>query len=134
MAGPKQRISRVKLKEVIAKSLKHEGAALPAVASQFKVSTRSLQRQLALLNVTYSQLVDEVREDMAKSLLARDQLGIGEIGAALGYRDPSSFSRAFMRWLNLSPRAYRASLRQRSDSKTAAAATIIYASIGRDRS
>jgi hypothetical protein len=65
MAGPKQRISRVKLKEVIAKSLKHEGAALPAVAYQLKVSTRSLQRQLALLDVTYSQLVDEVREDMA---------------------------------------------------------------------
>ena len=118
MVGPKQRVSRVKLKDTIAKSLKHEGASLPAVASQLKISTRSLQRQLALLNISYSGLVDEVREEMAKSLLAREELGIAEIGAALGYRDPSSFSRAFMRWADISPRDYRAGIRQPNRCKT----------------
>ena len=111
MAGPKQGISRVKLKDMIAKSLKDEGATLRAIASQLKVSTRSLQRHLALLNISYSELVNEVREEMAKSLLASDELGIAEIGATLGYRDPSSFSRAFMRWSQMSPRDYRAGIR-----------------------
>jgi AraC-like DNA-binding protein len=122
VAGRKQRISKGKLKNLIAESLKHERAALPAVASKLKVSTRSLQRQLALENISYSELVDEVREEMAKSLLARDDLGIAEIGAALGYRDPSSFSRAFMRWTQMSPRNYRAAVRRRSRSKTAVVA------------
>ena len=134
MAGSKQRISRVKLRDVIAKSLKHEGVSLAAVASRLKISSRSLQRQLALLDLSYSQLVDEVREDIARSLLAKEQLGIAEIGAALGYRDPSSFSRAFMRWTQMSPKDYRAALRLRSGSKTATNATPPRAAIGRHRS
>jgi AraC-like DNA-binding protein len=117
MAGAKQRVSRAKLKGLIAKSFKHGTATLPSIASKLKVSTRSLQRDLAHMNVNYSELVDEVREEKAKELLAGDELGIAEIGAALGYRDPSSFSRAFMRWMRMSPRDYRATVRQRGRSK-----------------
>jgi AraC-like DNA-binding protein len=117
MAGAKQRVSSAKLKKLIIKSFKHGGATLPAIASKLKVSTRSLQRDLSHLNINYSELVDEVREEKAKELLASGELGIAEVGAALGYRDPSSFSRAFMRWAQMSPRDYRATVRQRSRSK-----------------
>ncbi len=119
MASPKHCISRANLKSTIANSLKNGGATLPAVASRLRVSTRSLQRQLALLGISYSELVDEVREETAKSLLATHELGIAQIGAAIGYRDPSSFSRAFMRWTQMSPREYRAGIRRRNPSKTA---------------
>jgi AraC-like DNA-binding protein len=104
-------MSKAKLKKTIARSIKGGDATLPAVAATLQLSPRSLQRQLSVLNLTYSELVDEVRQEAAKSFLATTTLGIAQIGAALGYRDPSSFSRAFMRWSQVSPRNYRASFR-----------------------
>jgi AraC-like DNA-binding protein len=111
MSAPKQHVSKAKLKKAIARSIKGGDVTLPAVAVRLQLSPRSLQRQLSVLNITYSELVDEVRQDAAKSLLATTTLGIAQVGAALGYRDPSSFSRAFMRWSHVSPRNYRASFR-----------------------
>jgi AraC-like DNA-binding protein len=112
----KQGISKAQLKDIIAGSLKRGNATLPAVASRLQLSRRSLQRRLELLNITHSKLVDEVREEMARSLLAGTALGIAKVGATLGYRDPSSFSRAFMRWVHMSPRDYRASFQPSSSS------------------
>jgi AraC-like DNA-binding protein len=111
MSAPKQRISAAKLKETIARSIKDGDFTLPAVAVRLQLSPRSLQRQLSILSITYSELVDEVRQETAKLLLATSTLGIAQVAAALGYRDPSSFSRAFMRWSQVSPRHYRASFR-----------------------
>jgi transcriptional regulator GlxA family with amidase domain len=85
--------------------------SLPSAALRIGISARSLQRHLEGLNITYSDLVDEVRFDVARSLLVDSSIEIAEIGASLGYRDPSSFSRAFMRWSGTSPRDYRLSFR-----------------------
>jgi AraC-like DNA-binding protein len=117
MSVPKQQITKAKLKNVIAASIKGGDATLPAVANRLAISRRSLQRQLALLGITYSELIDEVRQKMAKSLLATTNRSIAEIGAMLGYRDPSSFSRAFMRWSSMSPSDYRAISRPRGTAR-----------------
>ena len=109
MSQRKRRLSNAKLKNVICEAMRTGDATLPSVAMRLAISARSLQRHLESNNLTYSDLVDEVRYEIARSLLASTDLDIAEIGATLGYRDPSSFSRAFMRWANMSPREYRSS-------------------------
>ena len=48
-------------------------------------------------------------------LLAHSALAVGEIAAALGYADPGSFSRFFLRLAGTPPGAYRARARSRQE-------------------
>jgi AraC-like DNA-binding protein len=47
------------------------------------------------------------RADVAASLLVSSTDLIASIGAAVGWKDPPTFSRAFSRWYGMSPRDYR---------------------------
>jgi AraC-like DNA-binding protein len=100
-------ISRARLKQIIYELIKSGDATIASAAAHLGTSPRSLQRQVETLKITYSEVVDEVRYELARELLAGRDLEIAKIGATLGYRDPSSFSRAFMRWSGTCPRDYR---------------------------
>jgi AraC-like DNA-binding protein len=107
MISRKPAILAAKLKCIIFQSLGVETPTLPSTAARLGVSARSLQRQLEICAITYSNLVDEVRFELARSLLANTNYVVADIGATLRYRDASSFSRAFVRWSGMSPRDYR---------------------------
>ncbi len=55
----------------------------------------------------YRPLVDEVRQTIAKQLVATTELSFTDIAFRLGFRDASNFSRVFRRWMGLSPSEYR---------------------------
>jgi len=80
---------------------------LEQIADQLHVSTTTLQRRLAAENVTYKDLVEDVRYELAFMYLDQRHLSLSEIAFLLGYSELSAFSRAFRRWTGLSPRAYR---------------------------
>jgi AraC-like DNA-binding protein len=82
-------------------------------ARRLRLSPRTLQRRLNDTGVSYREMVQKCRLEKARHLLAHSTLGIGEIAAALGYADPSSFSRFFLRLAGTPPRAYRARSRSR---------------------
>ena len=86
--------------------------ALERVAEHIGSSARTLQRRLHEAGLTHTDLVDHVRRDVALRRLKTTRLPIGQVAKELGFRDPSSFSRAFQRWTGMSPRAYRQALRQ----------------------
>ena len=85
--------------------------SLNRVARMLDRSPRTLQRQLNLHRVSFLQLLQDYEMATAKQLLANEKLPITMIGASLGYRDPSSFSRAFRSWTGLTAREYRQSLK-----------------------
>jgi len=95
------------VRAAIAASLRHGGGSLQHVASQLGVSCRSLQRHLAATGTSYSKMVAEVRLDTACYLLAESNERISDIALRLGYAGPSSFSRAFMRLMQIQPIVYR---------------------------
>ena len=89
--------------------------AAVATASALGISERSLRRKLAAEGCSYQQLLDEVRLDKARELLADGRLGVEAIAQRLGYSEPAAFIRAFRRWTGSSPAAWR---------RTAAAANL----------
>lgn len=76
-------------------------------ARRYGLPVRTLQRRLHEVGLTYSELVNEVRFEAACRLLDDPQARIADVAAALGFADPSNFSRAFVRWTGEQPREYR---------------------------
>lgn len=73
-------------------------------------STRSLQRLLAASGKSYTQVLEEVRLEVALELMSDVSMLLSDVAGELGYSDGAHFSRAFSRWTGLSPAAYRAAL------------------------
>lgn len=71
------------------------------------VSVSTLQRQLDAFGLTYTDIVQQVRLERAKGLLTNPRVKIIDTALAVGYDDPSHFSRAFKRLAGLTPRQYR---------------------------
>jgi AraC-like DNA-binding protein len=81
--------------------------SLPRLARTLGMSDRTLQRQLREEGTTFLALLEDLRREMAPSLLRDGRLSVSEVAFLLGYEDPSAFTRAFRRWFGRSPRAYR---------------------------
>jgi AraC-like DNA-binding protein len=82
--------------------------SLEDVASNFNVTTRSLQRRLQEEGVTFQQLADSVRKSLALHYMESGKYQIKEISNMLGYNELSAFSRAFKRWTGKTPVIYQA--------------------------
>lgn len=81
--------------------------ALRDIARTLHLSERSLQRQLAAEGTRFSELVEQVRHDLALRYLADHRLSLGEVAYLLGYAEPSPFHRAFKRWTGMTPAVAR---------------------------
>lgn len=82
-------------------------AGIEQIAKAFGMSTRTFQRRLSDLDLTYSELVDEARYQQAIKLVCDNDERITEIALGLGYTHPENFTRSFRRRTGLSPREYR---------------------------
>jgi AraC-like DNA-binding protein len=79
------------------------------LARDLHMSRRSLQRRLAEAEATYQSLVDDTRRDMALRYLEDPGKSATDITFLLGYSQQSAFTRAFRRWMGVSPSEYRSS-------------------------
>jgi len=77
------------------------------VARHLSVSERTLHRQLAREGGSYSAMVDNTREELARYLLSTSPLSLERISELVGFAEAASFSRAFKRWTGISPVIYR---------------------------
>lgn len=82
---------------------------LPSIATKLNMSERTLKRKLAEQGLSFSTLLDDVRQRDACILLADAGLTVQDIAIRLGYQDRANFSRAFRRWTGLTPTEYRQS-------------------------
>ncbi len=81
---------------------------LDSVAEVFNVDRRTLNRRLRGRGITFRELLGEVRRAWAQQLLRDSDVPVVSIAAALGYTDPAAFTRAFRRWCQTTPSAWRA--------------------------
>ena len=78
------------------------------LAAQCAMSVRTLHRRCAEhLRLTPRQVIEKVRVDEARALLATTGLPLKAIAARCGFTDVARMSRAFRRVVGLAPGAYR---------------------------
>jgi len=100
--------------EAVRKAITHRlddgRPSLCAVASELNLSVRTLQRRLSAAGWTYNDLVDDVRFAMARQRMAVPDAPLKAVAAELGFSEHASFTRAFRRWIGVTPREYRRQL------------------------
>jgi AraC-like DNA-binding protein len=87
--------------------LPHGKARAEVVAKRLGLSQRTLARRLAAEGLTFSQVLQRLRCDLATHYLADRDLSISRIAWLLGFQEVSAFTHAFKRWTGRTPRAAR---------------------------
>jgi len=80
---------------------------LPHLAEAAGTSIRTLQRRLALAGLSFGDLVEDARFEVASRLLLEPGVRVIDVASELGYTDSANFTRAFRRWAGVPPRAFR---------------------------
>lgn len=104
-ASPNTLVAEVR--RTVAEFIKDGKPELKRVAGALKLGPRTLQRRLQKCGVDFKELANEVRCQLAMSYLTDDKKTLTEIALLLGYSEVSAFNRAFKRWTNKTPLAYR---------------------------
>jgi AraC-like DNA-binding protein len=79
---------------------------IQGTAAAVGLQVRTLERRRGRWGVPYKALLDHVRRTRAVELLRAGQYSMVDIALLLGYSDNAHFTRAFRRWIGLSPRQY----------------------------
>lgn len=95
------------VRRAVAQALAEGTPSLNQLAGQLGTSPRTLQRRLLDAGTRFSQVIDDVRHDLALTHLKNPTLGIAEIAFMLGFDEVASFHRAFRRWQGTTPGAFR---------------------------
>jgi AraC-like DNA-binding protein len=80
---------------------------IETVAHDLHTTARTLQRRLHGEGTSFTQVLDEVRREMALSHMRGRRATIDEVAFLLGFEKPTSFHRAFKRWTGVTPGEFR---------------------------
>jgi len=76
---------------------------MESVAAALAMSVPTLRRRLEGEDTTFSDLVDDVRRDLAEQYLREPQRSITEIASLLGFAHAPAFHKAYRRWTGVTP-------------------------------
>ena len=98
---------RSSVENAIVPELPNGKARLDEIARRLGVSQRTLARRLSLEGLTFSDVLENLKIDLAKRYLADEDLSTSQIAWLLGYQEVSSLTHAFKRWTGKTPRQER---------------------------
>lgn len=84
-----------------------EGATLEQVAARLQMPARRLREQLSQADVRFNDMVNDCRCSLARRLLLETDERIELIAERTGFSEPSTFYRAFKRWVGETPVEFR---------------------------
>ncbi|MDT8066803.1 MAG: AraC family transcriptional regulator ligand-binding domain-containing protein [Terriglobia bacterium] len=108
------------VKAALKRLLAGQRPGIAAVARDLRMSTRTLQRRLTEDGVTFQQLMQEARRELAHHYLLHTSFELNETAYLLGYEDANSFFRAFQAWEGTTPGQWRAANSVRAMLRAAA--------------
>jgi AraC-like DNA-binding protein len=82
-------------------------ATVESVANSLLLHPRTLNRRLRAEGVTFRELRNRARFEVASMLLDGTRMDVTGIALALGYAEPSSLTHAFARWTGMAPSRWR---------------------------
>ncbi|WP_298770066.1 AraC family transcriptional regulator [uncultured Shewanella sp.] len=80
------------------------------VAQKLNMSRQTLHRKLTKEGLNFKAILSEVRKEKVVGYLLDKNHNVESIGSMLGFKDASSFYRAFKLWFNSTPKIYRMTL------------------------
>ncbi len=95
---------RSAVENAIVPLLPHGKVRASEIAARLGLSQRTASRRLASEGVTFSDVLESLRGDLAKQYLSDPDLSISRIAWLLGYQEVSAFTHAFKRWTGKTPR------------------------------
>lgn len=95
-------------------SLRTGNCSISRCARTLRLSVRSLQKQLAAADTSFSGIVETERMALARDWLGESTAPIETLAHSLGYSDQSCFGRAFRRWTGTAPAEYRRLIQERA--------------------
>jgi len=95
------------VKGAILRSLAGKRPTLQNVAQELGLGIRTLQRRLTDAGITFQQVVEETRRELAHHYLKQRSVELSEAAFLLGFEDANSFFRAFHAWEGTSPSEWR---------------------------
>jgi AraC-like DNA-binding protein len=98
---------RTKVENAISSLLPHGRALVDDVARNMRLSKRTLARRLSEDGLNFTEVVQQLRHDLAIRYLADGQLHVSKIAWLLGFSEVSAFTHACKRWTGKTPSQLR---------------------------
>ena len=95
------------VKSAIFELLGSGNLAAEDISNKLHITSRTLRRRLDEEGVSYSEILNDLRQELAKQYIRDDSMSLTEISYMLGFSQPSSLSRAFRLWTGKSPTEMR---------------------------
>jgi AraC-like DNA-binding protein len=99
---------RLAVENTLAPLLPHGKGRLQEVSARLGITVRTLERRLAEEGISFLDVLEDLKFELAKRYLREPNLPISEIAWLLGYADSSAFSHSFRRWAGKPPGQVRA--------------------------
>ncbi|WP_207886149.1 AraC family transcriptional regulator [Pseudomonas sp. 30_B] len=99
--------TRERVRSALLDMLPSGRSSIQDVSDRLAMSKRSLQRHLADEALSYQEVLDDTRANLARHYLSRSTISPGEISFLIGFQDANSFLRAFKAWTGMTPGEYR---------------------------
>jgi AraC-like DNA-binding protein len=81
--------------------------SMEGVARQLTTTVRTLNRKLHAEGTSFTQILDDVRCNLASEYLRSTRLSIEDISELVGFSEAANFRHAFHRWTGSTPARYR---------------------------
>jgi len=95
------------LRSILRKQLIIGDCSMDQVAAMLAVHRRTLDRHLQQHGLQYGELLESVKDDVARQLLRDTELQVQHIAEALHFSSAANFATAFRRWVGMTPSEYR---------------------------
>jgi AraC-like DNA-binding protein len=82
-------------------------ASIEKVAEGLGLNVRTMQRHLDQSGLTFSDVLDGVRNALVKRYISNPEISVTRISQLLGYSNPSSFTRWFIAGYGMAPQVWR---------------------------
>jgi AraC-like DNA-binding protein len=101
-----------RVRRVVIEQLRGGEVTMEFMALRLAMSVPTLRRRLDQEGTTFSDIVDEIRKELAERYLREPSMAISEVAFLLGFSSESAFHRAFRRWTGVAPSQFRSSARR----------------------
>lgn len=100
-----------RMRKALVRLLETRRCSLAALADEFALHPRTLNRRLRDAGTSFRELQQSARHTLACQLLRDTRCTVPTIASLLGYSGPTAFTRAFVQWEGEPPAAWRKRIR-----------------------